>query len=115
MTADLASEVTRATAAEGVLTADLATEVAARKAGSSIPVLESVVVAGNNIMLTSAPQQGVNGILNFATVRYIDGNGLAYDAPVTAGSSDKEFIVSVDSSNQWDGFSVFVQYVKAAV
>jgi hypothetical protein len=127
LTTDLAAEVLRATTAEGVLTTNLATEastaraaeateLAARKAQAAIPALEMLTVAANKIVLTYAPQQGVAGIMNFATVRYIDTNGIAYDAPVSVDGTDtsgKTFIISVDVSGEWNGKLVAVQYVHA--
>jgi hypothetical protein len=80
--------------------------------------LESRIVSSNKIVLSFAPQQGVNGVMNFGTVRYIDDNGVAYDAPVTVDSSDasgKTLAISVDTSGQWDSFTVYVQYVHAIV
>lgn len=140
LTTAVATEKTRAEAAELVLRTDLATEVSARiaamsaevtareaadtvemnarKAQAAIPALQSVTVAGDKIVLAAAPQQGVAGILNFATVRYVDPTGIAYDAPVAIDASDttgKTFTVLVDVANQWNGLSVQVQYVKAAV
>ena len=106
-------------AADGTLTANLAQEVIDRKAGAAVPVLETVVVAADDkIVLTAAPQQGVAGIMNFATVRYIDSTGVAYDAPVLAkdltDATGKTFVLSLDIADQWLGFNVQVQYVKAA-
>jgi len=130
---DLASEVSRAVAAEAVLSAGLSTEVAARIAadsaldialkayadnaatqGGSLPKLETLIVSANKIVLSKAPKAGINGIMNFGTVRYVDGSGVAYDAPVFIDSSDasgKTYIISVDTSGQWDGFSVAIQYL----
>ncbi|MFI3135539.1 MAG: hypothetical protein QX197_02055 [Methylococcaceae bacterium] len=82
--------------------------------GGSLPRVESLIVAANKIVLTNAPKGGIGGIMNFATVRYTDGNGIAYDAPVSVDSSDvtgKTFVVSVDASGEWNGFSVQVQYL----
>ncbi len=82
--------------------------------GGSLPTIESLTVAANKIVLTHAPKNGIGGILNFATVRYTDGNGIAYDAPVTVDMTDvsgKTFVVSVDASGEWNGFSVQVQYL----
>jgi hypothetical protein len=124
--ADLATADARAVAAEGVLTADLAQEVSDREAaiaqevldrneairvGGSNNKIESRTVASGKITLSFAPKGGTAGIMNFATVRYTDGNGVSYDAPLTAGSSDKEFIVNTDTAGQWDGNSVLVQYM----
>jgi hypothetical protein len=86
--------------------------------GGSLPKLEQLIVTANKIVLTKAPKAGLNGIMNFGTVRYVDSNGIAYDAPVLADATDvsgKTFIVSVDTSGQWDTFSVAVQYMYVNV
>jgi len=137
LTNNLASEASTARAAELVLTTNLAAEVSARTAadsaldvalkayadnaatqGGSLPKLETLVVSANKIVLSKAPKSGVNGIMNFATVRYIDGSGVAYDAPVFIDGSDvsgKTYTISVDTSGQWDGFSVSIQYLYVNV
>lgn len=83
-----------------------------------VPVLsvakETVVVAGSLITLANAPKGGVAGVLNFATVRNIDSDGIAYDAPVVATAEPTEFTISTDTADQWDGLSVQVQYVHEA-
>lgn len=148
LTTDLASEVTRATGVEGslaaltssvktTLVAAINSEVADRIAadanldatlkayadeavrlGGAIPKMESLVVAADKIVLSFAPKGGIAGIVNYATVRYIDANGVAYDAPLVTDATDstgKTFLVSVDSTGQWDGKSVQVQYSYIAV
>lgn len=88
------------------------TEVDAKaQSGGAAPKLESLVVAGNTITLTNAPKGGINGVMNFATVRYIDANGVAFDAPLIATANPAEFTVSTDTANQWNGFTVQVQYL----
>lgn len=82
--------------------------------GGSLPKLELLVVSSNKIVLSKAPKAGINGIMNFGTVRYMDSFGMAYDAPVSVDGTDlsgKTFIVSVDASGDWDGKSVSVQYI----
>lgn len=79
--------------------------------GGGIPLMESVVVVGDEITLTSAPRGGVNGIMNFGTVRYMDENNSAFDAPVIATADPKVFVVSADSEGQWDGNTVKIQYI----
>ncbi|MGI9211765.1 MAG: hypothetical protein ACR2HF_04775, partial [Methylococcaceae bacterium] len=91
---------------------------AAATNGGGIPKLESLTVASNKIVLTKAPKAGLNGIMNFGTVRYVDVNGIAFDAPVLADGTDatgKTFIVSVDASGDWDGKQVQVQYLYVNV
>lgn len=78
--------------------------------GGGLPTMETLVVAGDDITLTNAPRGGINGVLNFATVRYIDENGVAWDAPLLPTADPKVFTVSVDSAGQWDTNSVQIQY-----
>lgn len=76
--------------------------------------LESLLVAGDNVVLSFAPRDGVAGIMNYATVRYTDVNGAAYDAPVSLDVSDstgKTFIISANTPGEWNGNSVQVQYL----
>lgn len=76
--------------------------------------LESLLVAGDNVVLSFAPRSGLDSIMNFATVRYIDVNGAAYDAPVSLDVSDstgKTFIISANTPGEWNGNSVQVQYL----
>lgn len=80
-------------------------------AGGATPILESLVVASGAITLTYAPKAGINGIMNFATVRYVNANSVAFDAPVLATADAKVFNVSTDSAGQWDGNTVMVQYL----
>lgn len=75
---------------------------------------ETVVVAGSTITLAHAPKNGTAGVLNFATVRHIDGDGIAYDAPVVVTAEPTEFTISTDTADQWDGLSVQVQYMYEA-
>lgn len=111
----LAQEILNRAAADTALDTSLkAYADNAATQGGSVPRLESLVVASNKIVLTSAPKNGINGVLNFATVRHVDVNGVAYDAPVTIDGADatgKTLIVSVDASGDWDGKSVTVQYL----
>ena len=112
------AEITNRATADTALDTSLrayADSVAAQ--GGSVPKAESVVVGNDRIVLSFAPKNGVNGILNFSTVRYVDANGVAYDAPVSLDVSDasgKTFIVSVDVSGEWDTQSVHVQYLYVA-
>ena len=79
--------------------------------GGPKAMLENAVVVGDTITLTHAPRNGVEGVMNFATVRFIDENSVAYDAPVIASADPKKFIVQTDTIDQWDGNTVKVQYV----
>lgn len=78
--------------------------------GGALPVLEQLVVASDKITLTHEPRGGVSGIMNFATVRYVDESSNAWDAPVVAGGSANEFTIAVDVPGEWDGKTVSVQY-----
>ena len=86
---------------------------AARVGGPEV-VLETVAVAGDLITLSSAPKNGLDGILNFATVRFQDVDGSAYDAPVEATANDAEFNLLLDTAGEWNGNSVQVQYIRVA-
>lgn len=133
---DLASEIARATAAEAAVSAALAAEITARDAaetaqttalqayadaaaiaGGSIPVIQSLVVTDNKIVLANAPKNGVNGIMNYSRVSYIDEFNREYQAPLTLDATDttgKTFIISLDVSGEWDTKSVLVQYLYVA-
>lgn len=83
----------------------------AASVGGVRTTVETVAVAGDTITLSHEPHNGVNGIMNFSTVRYIDENNVAYDAPVIASADPKKFVVQTDSMDQWDLNDVKVQYV----
>lgn len=81
------------------------------RVGGAVFKTESLVVAADKIVLTHAPKDGL--ILNFATVRHIDENGVAFDIPVAADATDvsgKTFILAPDAAGQFDAKSVLVQY-----
>lgn len=84
-------------------------------ASAPIYAIENPVVTADKIVLGFEPANGVAGIMNFATVRFIDGNNVAYDAPVVATANPGEFTVSVDTPGEWDGETVQVQYVHNGV
>lgn len=89
-------------------------EAVAGGGAGSTPLLETLVVAtGGTITLTQIPVGGLSGVMNFATVRYIDEGGVAYDAPLVATGDTKVFTISTDTANQWDTKSVQVQYLHA--
>ena len=79
--------------------------------GGPKAAIESLVVAGDVIALTHEPRNGLEGIMNFATVRYIDENSVAYDAPLQATADPKNYIILTDEIEQWDTKTVKVQYV----
>ena len=114
--ADLVQDLVGAsgTATSASVTAIKSFALGAASIGGPTAIMEDVVVAGENITLTHAPRNGVNGILNFGTVRLmedVEGTMLAYDAPVTATADDKVFKVETNTENQWDLKTVKVQYI----
>jgi len=136
LTDDLADEVARATDAEEALDlakmdksanlSDVADVATARTnlavysktevddaitAGGATPIVESLTVSGSSITLSYAPKNGINGIMNFMVVRYTNGNGVSFDAPVVATGDEKVFTISTDTADQWDGYSVTIQYL----
>ncbi|MBX9935320.1 MAG: hypothetical protein K2Y10_01875 [Burkholderiaceae bacterium] len=83
----------------------------ATRTGGSVFKTESVMVTADKIVLAEPPKDGT--VLNFATVRHIDGNGIAYDIPVAKDGADatgKTFILAPDTTGDFDGKSVLVQY-----
>lgn len=106
---DLAAAADAAVPNAGAVKAYFAAQPAGVAAAS-----ESLVVADGEITLTNAPIGGPAGVLNFGTVRYISGDGIAYDAPVVATAEPLVFAVSTDTANQWDGNTVQVQYLYSA-
>lgn len=130
--ADLTTEISRATTAEGVLTTNLATEKADRiaadtaldsslkafateavRVGGALPEMEALTVAGSKITLANAPKNGSKGVMNFSRVSYVDINNVENLAPVTLDSSDasgKTFIINTDVANEWDTKTVQIQY-----
>jgi hypothetical protein len=130
--ADLTTEISRATTAEGVLTTNLTAETVARiaadtaldtslkafatesvRVGGAMPEMETLTVAGSKIVLTNAPKNGVKGIIGYGRVSYVDINNVENLAPVTLDSSDvsgKTFIINTDAANEWDAKTVQIQY-----
>jgi len=78
---------------------------------SAMPFSETLTIVGDQITLTHTPRGGVAGIMNFSTVRWIDSNGVAWDASVAATADPKVFDVLADEVGQWDGNQVMVQYL----
>lgn len=120
LTSNLASEITRAQAAEqantdaiAALDADTYSKAetdSAIASGGAIFRTEVLVVTSDKITLSQAPKNGM--IFNFATVRHTDANGVSYDIPavVTATAGGKEFQLYGNTTGQFDGKSVTVQY-----
>lgn len=115
--ADLVQDLVGASGTSATASVDAIKAYALGAASNGGPkaMLENVVVVGDRITLTNAPREGVNGVMNFATVRYIDSNAVAYDAPVVGTAVPNEFLVLTDTIDQWDGFTVKVQYVYVEV
>lgn len=85
------------------------------RVGGAVFKTESLVVAADKIMLAFAPKDGL--VFNFNTVRHVDGNGVAYDIPVMRDPSDltgKTYILSPDTTGEFDTKSVLVQYAHVA-
>ena len=83
--------------------------------GGSAFITEAKTVTADKVVLTNAPKNGV--IFNFATVRHVDANFVSYDIPVTvtATAGGKEFLLSPNTSGQFDGKLVQVLYAYTAV
>ena len=82
---------------------------AARTGGVEMAI-ENLVVTANQITLANAPKGGKNGILNFASVLFVDAQGQAFHAPVVGTGDAKVFGLSLDTAGEWDGETVKVQY-----
>ena len=81
--------------------------------GGAIFKTETVTVVADKITLAFAPKNGV--IFNFATVRHVDVNGVAYDIPTTPTADVKVFNIHPDATGEFDTKSVTVQYSHVAV
>lgn len=109
--ADLAAEVGEGSLTEAASTQAVKAYVDAIPAPESVGVnSESLVVAGSTITLAK-PVASVSSVLNFGCVRYTDSDGVSFDAPVIATATPGEFTISTDSAEQWDGFTVQIQYL----
>lgn len=80
-------------------------------ASSAMPFTEQLSVVGDQITLTHTPRGGVAGIMNFSTIRWVDANGVSWDAPVAATADPKVFEILADEDEQWSGNTVMVQYL----
>lgn len=78
---------------------------------SAMPFSEKVTVSGDTITLTHTPRGGVAGIMNFSTVRWVDANGVSWDAPVLGTADPKVFEVVADAALEWDTNEVQIQYL----
>ncbi|QAU04511.1 hypothetical protein Va1_172 [Vibrio phage Va1] len=76
--------------------------------GGAVFITESLLVTSDSITLSHEPKNGV--VLNFATVRHTDSNFVSYDIPVTVSANPLVYNLSPDSSGQFDGVSVTIQY-----
>lgn len=81
---------------------------AAINTGGATFKTEVIVVSTDTITLSYAPKNGV--IFNFATVRHVDVNGVAYDIPTTPTADPKVFNIHPDAAGDFDTKSVTVQY-----
>lgn len=82
------------------------------RVGGTTTHKETVTVVGDLITLTHAPKGGLNGVMNFATVRYIDMNNVSWDAPIQSTANPKEFTLGLTNSGEWNGYDVIVQYAR---
>lgn len=109
--ADLAAEVGEGSLTEAASTQAVKAYVDALPAPERVGVYaESPVVVGNTITLTK-PITSLASVLNFTCVRYIDQDGVSFDAPLATTDIPGEFTVSTDYADQWDGFTVHIQYL----
>jgi hypothetical protein len=79
--------------------------------GGAIFYTEGLSVAADKITLTHTPKNGM--IFNFATVRHTDDLFVSYDIPVTLVSG-KEYQLHPNTTGQFDGKAVTVQYPYTA-
>jgi hypothetical protein len=79
--------------------------------GGAIFYTEGLSVADDKITLTHTPKNGM--IFNFATVRHTDDLFVSYDIPVTLVSG-KEYQLHPNTTGQFDGKAVTVQYPYTA-
>jgi hypothetical protein len=80
---------------------------------TAIPIIETLIVSNDKIVLTYPPVGGLNGVLNTALVKRFDAGGVT-EAPVLRDPSDstgKTFIISVDFAGQWNFDPVVIQYL----
>lgn len=114
LVSELAAEVGAGDVAVAASTAAVKAAIDAIVPPESLkPIIERLVVAGNDITLTHVPSGGVAGVMNFGTVRFLDDDGISYDAPLVATADTKVFTISVDTTGQWDTKTVQVQYLYA--
>jgi len=87
---------------------------AAIAAGGAVFITESLTVTADAITLTHAAKSDM--LFNFNTVRHTDANGISYDIPATAASANSTtYNLSPDTSGQFNGVSVIVQYAYVPV
>ena len=89
------------------------TDVAIRT-GGAVFITEVLSVTADKIVTTYVPKNGM--VFNFATVRHTDESFVSYDIPVitTGGSDGKEFQLYPNSTGQFDGKDVIIQYAYTA-
>jgi hypothetical protein len=78
-------------------------------AGGAVFVTETLTVASDQITLTEVAKSDM--LFNFNTVRHTDANFVSYDIPATVSAAgSKTYNLSPNSSGEFDGLSVVVQY-----
>lgn len=98
--------------------ADVAVSVDAAKAyidgvssvGGLVPSSETVVVSGDQITLEFPPINGIAGICNYATARFVDENDVSFDATLQSTGTATNFNLLLPTAGLWDGKSIQVQY-----
>jgi hypothetical protein len=122
----IANEASAREAADTALQTAIDAEVASREAADTAlqTAIDAVLAVGttkfitekpvvdtsSKIVLTHKPKNGV--VLNFATVRFVDANGQAFDATViedVTDSAGKTFIVETGGED-WESKAVTIQY-----
>jgi hypothetical protein len=78
--------------------------------GGLVPNHESVVVVGDQVTLEFPPVNGVAGICNFASARYVDENDVSFDATLQSTGNNKVFNLLLPTTGLWDGKTIQVQY-----
>lgn len=112
LAAELSNDITDATGVDLLASVDAIKAYADGVASISgyVTTNETVVVNGDQIVLSHAPINGVNGVANFGNARYTDANSVSYDAPLQATADPKTFTVLTETDSAWDGNSVMVNY-----
>ena len=78
--------------------------------GGLVPALETITVSGDQVTLAHPPINGIAGICNFATARFVDENGVSFDASLQTTGTNTVFSLALPTSGLWDGRDIQVQY-----